>query len=103
MAPTLIDLFSGCGGLGLGFHQAGFSTTYANEIHVDPATTYVRNLLDDESHRMLLGPIEQQLSNKAIDMRRSELRDIDCLSGGPMSRTLIAGAGNPTTPKYAVS
>ncbi len=32
--PTIVDLFSGCGGLSLGAHQAGFSTALA--VDVDP-------------------------------------------------------------------
>ena len=47
-AHTLVDLFAGCGGLGLGFHNAGFETILANELHPDPAETYVKNLLQDQ-------------------------------------------------------
>ena len=64
MGFTLLDLFSGCGGLGLGFHQAGFETILANEINVDPATTYTQNLLSGNEERMLLGPIQSQLPTK---------------------------------------
>ncbi|SVD63562.1 uncharacterized protein METZ01_LOCUS416416, partial [marine metagenome] len=42
---TLVDLFSGCGGLSLGLHQAGFRTVLANELHRDPADTYIHNLI----------------------------------------------------------
>ena len=46
--PKVIGLFSGCGGLDLGFHNAGFDIVYANDI--DPAVkeTYEKNI----------GPIE---------------------------------------------
>jgi len=37
---TLVDLFAGCGGVALGFHDAGFETLIANEMHPDPADTY---------------------------------------------------------------
>ena len=43
--PTLVDLFAGCGGVALGFHDAGFETLFANEMHPDPAETYRKNLL----------------------------------------------------------
>lgn len=100
MAFSLLDLFSGCGGLGLGFHQAGFETILANEINVDPATTYTQNLLSGNEERMLLGPIQSQLSNKAIDMRKPILNDIDCIAGGPPCQGLsLAGAGNPDDPR----
>ena len=100
MGFTLLDLFSGCGGLGLGFHQAEFETILANEINVDPATTYTQNLLSGNEERMLLGPIQSQLSNKAIDMRKPMLNDIDCIAGGPPCQGLsLAGAGNPDDPR----
>ena len=64
--PTLVDLFAGCGGLGLGFHQAGFETILANELHPDPAETYVQNLLEGKQERMLVGNISQVLTNKVL-------------------------------------
>jgi DNA (cytosine-5)-methyltransferase 1 len=46
MAPTCIDLFSGCGGLSLGLGSSGFSTLFGVEAHVDAFSTYQHNLLD---------------------------------------------------------
>lgn len=41
---TVVSLFSGCGGLDLGFKNAGFDVVWANEIMSDAAETYNRNL-----------------------------------------------------------
>jgi len=30
--PKIISLFSGCGGLDVGFHQSGYETIWANDI-----------------------------------------------------------------------
>ena len=40
---TVMDLFSGCGGLSLGMERAGFKVVYANEKNEDAATTYKKN------------------------------------------------------------
>ena len=37
------SLFSGIGGIDLGFKQAGFDIVWANEFDKDAATTYRRN------------------------------------------------------------
>ena len=42
--PTAIDLFCGCGGMGLGLEQAGFEILYANDISKDATNTYKANL-----------------------------------------------------------
>ncbi len=42
--PTLISLFSGCGGLDLGFKNAGFEVVWANDIHAYAVETYRKNL-----------------------------------------------------------
>lgn len=39
----VVSLFSGCGGLDLGFEQAGFKTVYANEYDNRVAATYAAN------------------------------------------------------------
>lgn len=40
----IVSLFSGCGGLDLGFRNAGFEIIWANDIFEDAAKTYARNI-----------------------------------------------------------
>lgn len=42
--PTVVSLFSGCGGLDFGFHQAGFNIVFANDIEKSVEETYRYNL-----------------------------------------------------------
>ena len=42
--PTAIDLFCGCGGMGLGLEQAGYDVLYANDVSKDATETYRTNL-----------------------------------------------------------
>ena len=44
--PRVISLFSGCGGLDLGFHNAGYKIVYANDIDKSLGETYKANLGD---------------------------------------------------------
>lgn len=53
--PTVVSLFSGCGGLDLGFKQAGFEVVWANDFDKDSVETYKKNI--DE--RIILGDITQ--------------------------------------------
>ena len=41
---SMISLFSGCGGLDLGFRYAGFDISWANDIDGDACETYRKNL-----------------------------------------------------------
>ena len=98
--PTLIDLFSGCGGLGLGFHQAGFETTLANELHPEPAETYTQNLLELHPERMLIGSIKTELSDIKIETLGLDVNDITCVAGGPPCQGFsMAGAGLADDPR----
>ena len=47
MSLTVVDLFAGCGGLGLGLEQAGYTTVFVNELHDDARDTYLRNRLEN--------------------------------------------------------
>ena len=42
--PTVISLFSGCGGMDLGFKQAGFRILWANDVDKDCVETYRHNI-----------------------------------------------------------
>jgi DNA (cytosine-5)-methyltransferase 1 len=97
---TLVDLFAGCGGLGLGFHNAGFETILANELHPDPAETYVKNLLQKHPERMLVGSISKVFSNKNLRQIGINKKDITCVAGGPPCQGFsMAGAGIADDPR----
>ena len=42
----VISLFSGCGGMDLGFHKAGFNIKWANDIEQRACETYAKNIGD---------------------------------------------------------
>lgn len=42
--PRLVSLFSGCGGMDIGFEQAGFYRVWANDFDSDAQATFRRNL-----------------------------------------------------------
>lgn len=44
--PKIISLFSGCGGLDLGFHQSGYKTVWANDFNEWAAETFTHNFGD---------------------------------------------------------
>ena len=43
---NVVSLFSGCGGLDLGFKQAGCNIIFANDIDKDAVETYKNNIGD---------------------------------------------------------
>lgn len=47
---TVASLFSGCGGLDLGFIQAGFEVVWANDYFKDAVNTYKKNIGDHIIH-----------------------------------------------------
>ena len=68
--PKLLSLFSGCGGMDLGFVQAGYEVVWANDVNEWAAKTYVHNFGD----HMRLGSIAD------IDLKT--LPSADIITGG---------------------
>lgn len=76
---TFIDLFSGCGGMSLGFEQAGFTSLLAIDCWEDALITYKYNRKDA---KILCADIEN------IDIETLYLKDfkntsVDLIIGGP--------------------
>lgn len=67
----VVSLFSGCGGLDLGFIQAGFEVIWANDFFPDAVKTYKKNIGD----HIVLGDITKIKSSKIPD-------NFDILLGG---------------------
>lgn len=42
--PTVVSMFSGCGGMDLGFVQAGYEVLWANDLKRDACETYTQNI-----------------------------------------------------------
>lgn len=77
MSYTMIDLFSGVGGLSLGFEMAGFKAVLANEYDASIAESYVKN-------RPHVKMIVNDITQLPIQETFSEYRDkIDLIVGGP--------------------
>lgn len=67
--PRLISLFSGCGGLDLGFEKAGFRKVWANDFDADAQAVYTLNL----------GEID---GRNIIDIDENEIPQGDILTAG---------------------
>ena len=84
-----IDLFSGCGGLALGMHQAGWNALFAIEKNEDAFKTLRYNLIDRNNHfdwpEWL--PIQVQDINTLLVEHEKDLKalrgQISLVAGGP--------------------
>jgi DNA (cytosine-5)-methyltransferase 1 len=66
--PTVVSLFSGAGGMDLGFIKAGYRVIWANDFQKDAVTTYQKNI----GNHIVQGDITQiskdQLPKKPVDV-----------------------------------
>jgi DNA (cytosine-5)-methyltransferase 1 len=67
----VVGLFSGCGGLDLGFIQAGFDVIWANDFNADAVKTYKKNI----GNHIICGDITKIKSSEIPD-------NFDVLLGG---------------------
>jgi len=80
----VLSLFSGAGGLDIGFHDAGFKIVECNEIEKAFAATLIENSKDNS--RL------EGASIKCLDINKYDpaLKDIDFVIGGPPCQTFSA-------------
>ena len=67
--PKMVSLFSGCGGLDLGFEKAGFDIIWANDFDADAQAVY----------RLNLGEID---GRNILAVGEDEIPDCDILTAG---------------------
>ena len=94
---TTVSLFSGAGGLDVGFERAGFECIWANEFDRDAAEAWRLNR-PDGAEAMHEGDIVLLLDTL------SELRGrVDCIIGGPPCQSWpVAGKMDPDDPRGAM-
>jgi DNA (cytosine-5)-methyltransferase 1 len=86
---TVVSLFSGCGGMDLGFKKAGFDIIWANDFFKDAVATYKKNIGD----HIVLGDITEIPSSKIPD-------NPDVILGGfPCQGFSIANSKKPAYDK----
>jgi DNA (cytosine-5)-methyltransferase 1 len=88
-SKTYIDLFSGCGGLSLGLHNAGWKGAFAIEKSEDAFKTLEYNLIKKKKHFDWPNWLEQKhhdineiLENNSKDLIKLRGK-IDLVAGGP--------------------
>jgi DNA (cytosine-5)-methyltransferase 1 len=78
---TLIDLFSGCGGISRGFERVGFRSLLGLDNHADSLETYKLNHHENtRTLNMDIRDIDPADVRRELGLRRGAL---DCLVGGP--------------------
>ncbi len=76
--PTYIDLFSGAGGMSLGFEMAGFRNIFSLDINPDFCKTYKRNF---PNHRLIQSDISTILKEEILKIIGNN--KVDVIIGGP--------------------
>ncbi len=77
--PTVVDLFSGAGGTGLGFKEAGFDILGAVELESNAAETYKQNL-GVEAKATDIRDLPPRVFREELDLHP---RELDALVGCP--------------------
>lgn len=91
-APKAIALFSGCGGLSLGFAAAGFDLVGHVEIEESANIIYDSNFVNSK----LLGTDICNITDEQIGEWKREFGDIDVVIGGPPCQGFsLAGKRDP--------
>jgi len=95
MGLKAIDLFCGCGGMGLGLKKAGFDVLYANDINEDAVNTYRANLKDtlvEYGDITKINPLDvkKKIKNQKIDL---------VVAGTPCQGFSTSGKRNPNDPR----
>ncbi|MFW1912011.1 DNA cytosine methyltransferase [Acinetobacter ursingii] len=87
-----LDLFSGAGGLSLGFHKAGFHTVAAIDNNAPALETFSKNFIGSKTYNIDLSDI----NNPAF----TEIQNIDVMLGGPPCQGFsIAGKRDINDPR----
>ncbi|BDG70242.1 DNA cytosine methyltransferase [Roseomonas fluvialis] len=92
--PRVVDLFSGCGGISLGFQRAGFQIAAAIEFDGQAARAHAKNF-----HR---GHAEFEAHARARDITKTEPSDLCAELGlGPVEDAVDVLVGGPPCQAYA--
>jgi len=87
-AHSVVSLFSGCGGLDLGFIWAGYNIIWANDSSPNAVQTYKENLGD----HILLGDIKK--------LNLDQVPDCEIIIGGPPCQAFsLVGKRDPEDPR----
>lgn len=81
--PSVISLFTGAGGLDLGFHAAGLRTAVAVEMDRDCCQTLLANRSRHRQWEVLEAPVESISSDVLLQAARLAPDEADVLIGGP--------------------
>lgn len=81
--PSVISLFTGAGGLDLGFHVAGLATAVAVEMDARCCQTLNANKTRGFSWEVIHAPIEEVSSRKLLSAANLVVGEPDVLIGGP--------------------
>jgi DNA (cytosine-5)-methyltransferase 1 len=111
VAPTFIDLFSGCGGLSLGLSQSGWKGVFAIERATDAFETFSANFLSEAAQYPFEWPNwlskEAHSVDDVLEMHLGKLHGlrgkIDLIAGGPPCQGFsFAGKRNASDPRNAM-
>lgn len=91
VAPRVLDLFAGCGGLTLGFHAAGYKPVGSVELDPIASLTHAKNFfrhlpaeqLQKHSHPVDITRVEPDELLEKFDQRGSAETQVDVIVGGP--------------------